>query len=581
MALRWETDFTTAGRLPRLTLAVMLTAIALGGTLILYPIVRSESSLLFVAAVTLSTRFAGRDAGFLSGALSLLALDYFFVPPVGSIDLANPVLLMHLGVFVLTAVVIAQTTDSLRLARSTAERNARELEELNVELEEQMEEAHAIGEDLQQANEELTAARDAAERVAERARRLEAVSAALSEARTADEVAAVALGRGLEVLQAARGYISCMVDGGSALELFAHQGYAPAVAGRLRHLPLSAKFPVCAAARTREPVWISSREEFHERFPDAAAQIARSADVHAFVALPLIHGGELLGALGVGFAGLNAFGAADQAFTMLLAQETAAALDRARSFDTERLRRRDAELAARTREEVLGIVAHDLRNPINLIGNAAQLLAEPGLHEDERAKMRGIADRAMKQINRLIGDLLDAVRLESGKLSLEVESVDTGELARQAEESFREAAARKQIRLELDLPPDELRADADGERILQVLGNLVANAVKFTPAGGRIAVIVERDGDDVVFRVADTGVGVSPDHAQHLFDRFWQARSGDRRGVGLGLAITRGIVEAHGGRIWVESAVGRGSTFSFTLPVAVRQAERAPSCQVR
>ena len=114
---------------------------------------------------------------------------------------------------------------------------------------------------------------------------------------------------------------------------------------------------------------------------------------------------------------------------------------------------------------------------------------------------------------------------------------------------------------------DVPEVEGDRERVLQVLANLLGNAVKFTPAGGRVALTVQAAPDEVVFAVRDTGPGIAPENQEHVWDRFWKSRTSNRHGAGLGLAISRGIVEAHGGRIWLESAPGDGSTFSFTLPL--------------
>lgn len=552
----------------RLLLAVALTIVALGGTLVIQPLLGSEPSLLFVAAVAVSTRFGGRSAGFLSGALSVLALDYFFVPPLGSIDLSHPTQLMHLAVFLFIALLIGESTAALRRARVAAEENAERLEQLNVELERQMEEIRELDEDLHRANHELTLARDSAQQVAERATKLQAVTSALSSAQTASEVASELLNRGLPVLQATRGLVAGLSADGKYLEEYDRRGFARLFKGRPPRVPLTDPYPVCLAARTREVVWLRSPEDYKIRFPEIADTLDFDTAPATLVAIPLIHRDELVGALGVSFGDLGAVGAADQAFTLLLAQATADALHRARSFDAEREQRHEAELTARAREEVLGVVAHDLRNPIHLLGSTAELLADPQLDPQERPELRSAAKRAVRQMDRLIGDLLDTVRLQAGQLSLQLKDVKTSRLLHQAEETFRQIAADKDIRFEIDAPAEELTLRADEDRATQVLGNLLGNAFKFTPKGGRVTLGASRSAGDVVFRVSDTGPGLSQEQIGQLFERFWQGRPGDRRGVGLGLTIARGIVETHGGRVWVDSTPGKGSTFCFTLPLA-------------
>jgi signal transduction histidine kinase len=170
-------------------------------------------------------------------------------------------------------------------------------------------------------------------------------------------------------------------------------------------------------------------------------------------------------------------------------------------------------------------------------------------------------------MNRLIQDLLDIRRVEAGQLVVERKSMELTSLLEEAMETLRPLAATARIELSYDVPPGLPRVDADSGRILQVLSNLVGNALKFTPAGGRVTITASAgDGDgEVCLEIADTGPGIPADQLPHIFGRFWQARRGDRRGIGLGLAIAKGIVEAHEGRIWVESKVGEGSRFYFTL----------------
>jgi K+-sensing histidine kinase KdpD len=557
----------------RPAVAVALTIAALGVTLVIQPILGSEPSLMFVAAVALSTRYGGRGAGLLSGALSVLALDYFFVPPLGSIDLSHPTQLMHLVVFLFIALLVGESTAALRRARLAAEGNAERLEQLNIELERQMEEIRELDEDLHRTNEQLTQARDAAERVASRATKLQAVTAALSTAQTASEVADVLLDRGLPVLQASRGLVCGLSADGQFLEEYGRRGFASLFKSRPPRVPLTDPYPVSLAARTREVVWLQSPEDYRIRFPDIADTLDFDQAPATLVAIPLIHRDEVVGALGVSFSDVTAVGAADQAFTLLLAQATADALYRARGFDTEREQRHEAELAARAREEVLGVVAHDLRNPIHLLGSTAELLADPKLEENERPDLLQVSKRAVRQMDRLIGDLLDTARLQAGRFSLQLKDVKASRLLRQAEETFRQMAADKKIQFEVSVPAQDLTLRADEDRAAQVLGNLLGNAFKFTPAGGRVTLSVSRSDGDAQFHVADTGPGLSEEQIGRLFERFWQGRPGDRRGVGLGLTIARGIVEAHAGRMWVDSTPGNGSTFSFSLPLASQQAD--------
>jgi signal transduction histidine kinase len=171
-------------------------------------------------------------------------------------------------------------------------------------------------------------------------------------------------------------------------------------------------------------------------------------------------------------------------------------------------------------------------------------------------------------MNRLIQDLLDVTRMEAGQLVIEQARLTAEQVAAEAVEAEEPLAASASVELRLDVTRGLPEVWADRERLLQVLENLIGNALKFTRAGGRIVIGAEPRGAEVLFWVKDTGTGIAAEDVPHLFDRFWQARTGGKLGAGLGLPIVKGIVQAHGGRVWVESAPGQGSTFFFTIPTA-------------
>jgi PAS domain S-box-containing protein len=243
-----------------------------------------------------------------------------------------------------------------------------------------------------------------------------------------------------------------------------------------------------------------------------------------------------------------------------LARRAALAVENARLYH-------ESEQATRARDQMLGVVAHDLRNPLNTMLMAAELLADSAPPESPTRRHATIVQRAGERMNRLVQDLLDVKRMESGQLAIEPRRIAAQSLVAEAVEMLRSLATSSSIELVLEDAPEELPpVSADPHRMQQVLSNLIGNAVKFTPRGGRIAVQCSRDEDDVRFEVRDTGPGIPAEDLPHVFGQFWQASRGDRRGIGLGLAIAKGIVEAHGGKIWVESTPGEGSAFFFTLP---------------
>ena len=228
---------------------------------------------------------------------------------------------------------------------------------------------------------------------------------------------------------------------------------------------------------------------------------------------------------------------------------------------------REARAAIDAREEVLSTVAHDLRNPLSTIGMTASMLRDMPVEPDKAARYLGTIIRCKDSMNRIIQDLLDVARMEAGRLEVVPRDVEVDELLSSVTDLMEPIAREHQLRLECGNCEAALRTRVDPDRILQVFSNLVGNAIKFTPAGGLIEVRAQRIGDRVRFSVIDAGPGVPPDRVERLFERFWQANGADRRGIGLGLAIARSIVEAHEGRIGVESRTGGGSEFWFTTPL--------------
>jgi signal transduction histidine kinase len=241
-------------------------------------------------------------------------------------------------------------------------------------------------------------------------------------------------------------------------------------------------------------------------------------------------------------------------------------------LELERLRA-DAELTSR--EDFMAIVSHDLRSLLGGIALSAELLKSVQNSPDPFAKVRDYAERIQRfsaRMNRLVGDLMDVASIEAGKLSLVRSRRDITLLLRDAIEAFEAAAAAQGITLTTACSV-QAALDVDHERIFQVLTNLIGNSLKFTPSGGRIEISVDRRDDVIQFKVSDTGAGIPSDALDRIFGRFVQSVEHDRRGLGLGLFIAKSIVEAHGGTIWADSAVGEGSTFYFTLPIV----EEAPA----
>ena len=231
--------------------------------------------------------------------------------------------------------------------------------------------------------------------------------------------------------------------------------------------------------------------------------------------------------------------------------------------------REQADRAVASRDDFLAIVSHDVRGLISGLALSAEYLlmmpAEGAAGERTHLEAKRIR-RFTGRMNRLIGDLLDVVSMESGKLNVAAEPQDATRLLTETMEGFQLTSAARKILMTAEISPGPVLASFDHDRILQVLTNLVGNAMKFTPVGGVISLHLLPTREGIQFAVRDSGCGIAADQIEAMFERFSQAAQGDHRGLGLGLYIARCIIEAHGGKIWAESELGKGSTFYFTLP---------------
>jgi len=326
-----------------------------------------------------------------------------------------------------------------------------------------------------------------------------------------------------------------------------------------------ARHPVLRVIRTGMPLLVS------DFTPDMVGVIAHDddhrtrlgkLDLKSYIIAPLAARGRVLGAITLAASDSGRrYRAPDVALVEEVARRAALAIDNARLYTL-------AQQAIRAREAVLAVVSHDLRNPLaSILLNASMLLdmapggaLEPWMEDNLRQVVGSV-----EQTNRLITDLLDVSRMEeSGGIPLDRSPVDGRTLVAVAIRMLHPLAVARGVSLAA-VPGGPLPVLADSDRVVQVLWNLIGNAVKFTDAGGEVCVSAGSGEGEQWFAVADTGVGIAPEHQPFVFDRFRQAGT-DRRGVGLGLPIARGIVEAHGGRIWLESRLGEGTTVRFTLP---------------
>ncbi len=281
--------------------------------------------------------------------------------------------------------------------------------------------------------------------------------------------------------------------------------------------------------------------------------------VRSLIGAPMYARGRLIGVVCVGSRHRRPFAGDEEQLLGLIADRLGMIIDNAQLYER-------ALAAVTSRDVLMGIVSHDLRNPLSSIGLALELLPAGA---PQLGPAVAIIKRSWATMVRLVDDLRDLGAIEAGHLSIAVRPEDAGELLRGAVEGARAAAARRDLGLELRLPARPVWVLCDAVRIGQVVSNLLTNAIKFTGRGGAIvATLDEGAGGRARLTIADDGAGISAADLPHVFDRYWQAGSTAHLGNGLGLGITKGIVETHGGAISVASELGRGTTFTFTLPVA-------------
>ena len=328
-------------------------------------------------------------------------------------------------------------------------------------------------------------------------------------------------------------------------------------------IDLKGSHPVAEVIRTGRTLSIPDSQNAEVKLASLladAGQIFGDTRVASALVLPLVARGQLLGVMELYTLGRKLEGD-DVILADDLSRRAALAIDNARLHE-------QVTLGLRARDDMIGIVSHDLRNPVN----AVKMLTGAILGTERSSPLpldvieySTIIRQASEQMDSLIRDLLDVTRIEAGRLKVETAPTDIRDLLDDALGTLSPVANAKSIQLQLSTDPGLPMVAADRERIRQALSNLIGNSVKFSPRGSFIDLRAARKDGEVVVSVSDRGPGMNEEQLSHAFDRFWQSRRTDREGAGLGLTITRGIIEAHGGRIWVESKPGFGSTFSFTL----------------
>lgn len=431
----------------------------------------------------------------------------------------------------------------------------------------------AIAIDNARLYQETQQAKQAAEQAVSRVLRLQTVTAALSEALTPQQVADVVVNQGIAALDATAGSVVLPDQGGIDLKVVQAIGYPHAIINTWVSFPVTATVPLADAFRTGEPIFISNPEALIAQYPHLAHAINMTGNC-AQAAIPLMVEGKAIGALGLSFVNPQAFNQEVRDFIWTLGQQCAQAIARAQLYAAEQTARDEAETANRIKDEFLAVLSHELRTPLNPILGWAKLLRTRKYDETTTNRALETIERNAQLQTQLIEDLLDVSRILRGKLNLNISAVDLRMVISAALETVSLAAAAKSIHIHTIFSNENIQVMGDASRLQQVFWNIVTNAVKFTPRGGKIEVNLEKIGLDAQIQVIDTGQGISPEFLPHVFEYFRQADAKTTRvfgGLGLGLAIVHHLVELHGGTVGVESpGVGQGATFTVKLPLHKR-----------
>jgi signal transduction histidine kinase/CheY-like chemotaxis protein len=393
-------------------------------------------------------------------------------------------------------------------------------------------------------------------------RRASELTAALAQARTVEEVAKAMIELGVPALGADAGRVFMLDPADACLRLVASTGCPAQAAEPFRTLSLHAALPVCEAVRDRAPVYCKSLDDLHARYPKLTEL---RPETRALAAIPLEGRERTLGAVALTFRE----SLPDEQARMRLDHLTwqcGQALDRAVLFDSERAARRAAGAANRAKDEFLAMLGHELRNPLAPITSALDLMR----HRDHRPnREREVIERQVRHMTRLVDDLLDVSRITDGKVDLARTCLDISGVLDDAVELVRPLFDEREQVLTVDIEPG-LVVDGDRARLVQIVSNLLVNAAKYTPPGGKIELVAGRREAAIVIQVTDNGAGIPPALLPRIFELFVQGeRTFDRAmgGLGLGLAIVHSLVTLHGGVITAASdGEGKGATFTVILP---------------
>jgi signal transduction histidine kinase/CHASE3 domain sensor protein len=403
------------------------------------------------------------------------------------------------------------------------------------------------------------------------------VGRAVSASLDLDTVLRAIIANACSLARADGGTVHVLDEATDRFEMAAEVGMTAELTRLIHSLPAHSESTLVGrAALRREPVQIEDAAQAEGYAPKDAVL---AAGIRALLAVPMLREGHVIGGLIVTKNAPGAFPAETIELLKSFAGQSALAIHNAKLFDELERKGRELEAASRHKSEFLANMSHELRTPLNAVLGYAELI-EDGIYGEVPQKMADVLERIQQNGRHLLGlinDVLDLSKIEAGQLTLSPVDYSMRELVLDVVSATEALAAEKKLALEVDAPPDLPRGRGDERRLTQVLMNLVSNAIKFTETGSVTIRAKVEDGSFLV-AVTDTGVGIAPADRERIFEEFQQVDSSSTRkkgGTGLGLAIAKRIVELHGGRIWVDSTPGQGSTFAFTLPLSVEKQEVA------
>ena len=411
-------------------------------------------------------------------------------------------------------------------------------------------------------------------RVARRTVCLQTLTAALAGALTPEDVAEVITRQAVTAVGAVAGAVLVLDEATGMLDAMYIVGYGDASHAAYARMGVSDNMPVAVALRRGEPLYFDAREDVLATFPHLRGYL-ETDDHGALAVLPLGLEGRAVGGLRLSFRGPRTFDAQDRAFMIALAQQGAQALERARLYAAEHAARAEAEAAIQTRDELMGVISHDLRNPLTVVQGHIQLLRRragrvESLNSSDLLRSLETIESGVRSLAVQIDELQDATHLQAGRLlELNLGPTDLVEVTRLAVTRHQGLSDTHRLHFETAVP--SLVGEWDAGRLDRVLGNLLSNAIKYSPEGGDVSVTLSHEGAWAKLVVEDRGLGIPAEDLPYIFERFRRAGNvvGRIAGSGLGLAGARDIVQQHGGTIQVQSEEGRGSRFVVRLPAVV------------